>query len=373
MKVAALLLAAGRSQRYGSDKLAEAVGGIPVWEMAYRAFASHPEVDAVGLVVSEDRLQEVRERAPGALFHVLGGASRQESALAGLRALPEEYEIVLVHDAARPFVSAALISRVIAGVREAGAAFPALPVTDTIKRVGEGGVETLNRASLVAVQTPQGATRSFFLRAHEACEDEATDDMALVERLGVKPKAVPGEPANVKLTSPGDLDRALGRSGETRTGLGYDVHAFSKDPDRPLWLGGVLFDEKPGLEGHSDADALIHAIVDALLGAANLGDIGQRYPDTDPRLKNAASETFLADVGRLVKAHGWSIMGIDATVIAERPRLSPRRAEICGRVAEILEMDPQRVSLKATTNERLGAIGRGEGVAAFAVATLSRS
>jgi 2-C-methyl-D-erythritol 4-phosphate cytidylyltransferase/2-C-methyl-D-erythritol 2,4-cyclodiphosphate synthase len=194
--------------------------------------------------------------------------------------------------------------------------------------------------------------------------------MALLEALGVHTTFVDGEDTNFKLTTPADLNKI---PMEYRTGLGYDIHSFSTDPDRPLWLGGVEFpNDKPGLEGHSDADALLHAVVDSLLGAASLGDIGVHYPPTDPQWKNVSSLIFLQETGMILKEKGWSIVNIDSTVLAERPKVMARRQEICEAIARALDISPDRVSVKATTNEKLGAIGREEGIAAFATATLRR-
>lgn len=367
--IVALVLAAGSSTRFGRNKLLERTGGEEVWVKSCRAFLNHPEVDAVGLVASPDLLPSAKASGLPLLFAVAGGASRQESSRKGLEALPSDAEIVLIHDAARPYVSADVISRVIEGVRVRGAAFPALPVTNTIKLVSGNQVETLDRSSLVSVQTPQGASRDLFLQGHAAAQGEATDDMALLERIGVDPLPVDGDPRNLKLTYKEDLMTSFP---EIRTGLGYDIHAFSPKPERPMWLGGVEFDSRPGLDGHSDADALIHAVVDALLGAAALGDIGQLFPNTDPSWKDAPSRIFLEEAGRRIAAEGWEVANIDCTVVAERPKVMKQAQAIRSALAEPLGIDPGRISVKATTNEGLGALGRSEGIAAMAVATLLR-
>jgi 2-C-methyl-D-erythritol 4-phosphate cytidylyltransferase/2-C-methyl-D-erythritol 2,4-cyclodiphosphate synthase len=310
--------------------------------------------------------------APDAIFCVAGGESRQQSSQIGARAVPLEYDTVLVHDAARPFVTPTLIGRVIKGVEQVGAAFPAVPQTDTVK-IGSGDKwVTPDRTSVVAVQTPQGSRREPLLRAFSECHGEFTDEASMLESLGIPVLAVEGDPANIKVTHPADVSRIL-TNVETRTGMGYDVHAFSDDPDRPLWLGGVEFDDRPGLEGHSDADVLLHAVVDALLGAACLGDIGLRYPNTDLRWKNASSSLFLRETAALLSENGWTIGHIDATVLAERPKVMVRREEICSTIADLAGIGTGQVSVKATTNEGLGAIGRGEGIAAMAVATVTRT
>lgn len=366
--IVGLLAAAGRSERFGSDKLRREVGGDPVWLKSFRALESHPEVDGVVVVCAAGQEEEMRRLAPSTLAVVPGGASRQESVKCGLDALPANAEIVLIHDAARPWVSGEVISRVIAGVREHGAAYPGVPVTDTIRQT-DGA--TLDRSQLLAVQTPQGFRVDLIRQAHAEAPEGATDDIMLLESVGVKALAVEGDPANVKITHPTDLP--MNEPRQYRTGLGYDVHRFSEDPNRPLWLGGIEFaDDKPGLEGHSDADALLHAVVDSLLGAAGMGDIGEHYPNTDPRWKDVPSSLFLRETANRLEAEGWTIEHIDVAVLAERPKILPRRTEMIAHIAGEIGVTINRVSVKATTNEGLGAIGRSEGIAAFATATLSR-
>ena len=366
MRTLAVLLAAGRSERFGRDKLWVDLGGSPLWVRSYRALRDCDSIEAVGIVCPEARLEEFQSLAPDAAFVVSGGETRTQSSRLGFDARPAWVEAVLFHDAARPFVTAALINSVATAVSEHGAAFPALGVTDTVKLSTGTGFETLDRARLVNAQTPQGATVQLLARAFSQ-GGNATDDMALLEAAGIPTHAVPGDPDNLKVTNPNDMGTT-----ETRTGMGYDVHAFSTDPSRPLWLGGVEF-EGPGLEGHSDADPVLHAVVDALLGAASLGDIGEHYPNTDPRWKDVRSSVFLKESVQLLAREGWDVVNIDISVIAERPRLAGKRAELRTVIAGLAGISQDRVSLKATTNEGLGAIGRGEGVAAFAVATLKRT
>lgn len=367
MRTVAVLLAAGRSERFGEDKLWIELDGAPLWTKGYRALRDHEMIEAVGIVCGEDRLQDFRSIAPEAAFVVAGGATRTQSAHNGFQACPDWAEAVLFHDAARPFVKAETVSGVVLGVRTSGACFPATVVTDTIKQHDGGAYRTLERTSLVAAQTPQGARRDLFAKAF-AAGVEATDDMALLESVGISVVPFTGDPANFKVTTRADLERLMT---ETRTGHGYDVHRFSTDPARPLWLGGVQF-AGPGLEGHSDADAVIHAVVDAILGAAGLGDIGEHFPNTDARWKDEPSSTFLKESAKRLAREGWNVVNIDISVIAERPRLSERRGEIREVVARLAGVSRDRVSVKATTNEGLGSIGRGEGVAAFAVATIKR-
>jgi 2-C-methyl-D-erythritol 4-phosphate cytidylyltransferase / 2-C-methyl-D-erythritol 2,4-cyclodiphosphate synthase len=371
---AAILLAAGSSTRFGGSKLESDLGGLPVWAKSALAFFEHPLVDEVGLVATPEILAAAAFWRSDWLFLVEGGASRQSSAWNGISLTDDHHDILLIHDAARPWVSGDVIARVIEGVRRSRAAFPCLPVTDTIKLIEENEVKTLNRSLLAAVQTPQGAERGLMIEAHLQATGEATDDMALIEQLGVRPEPVPGDPANLKITYRGDELRSSQGAPpmETRTGIGYDIHRFSSDPDRPLWLGGVEFDSRPGLEGHSDADALIHAAVDAVLGAASLGDIGQLFPNTDPRYKDMRSSAFLAEAASRVRKEGWRIVHLDCSLAAERPKVMKRATEIRAVLSEALGVSPSRVSIKATTNEGLGSIGRGEGIAALAVATLCR-
>lgn len=373
MKVFGSVLAAGRSERFGGDKTEAMLGGRPVWRWAVDTFLAHPQVDGVILASTEAKAPTMRAVLGDRVTVVIGGASRQDSSLAALDACPDA-DILLIHDAARPFVSLDLITRTIDGIQRSGAAAVALPVTDTIKRVTSEGVRTLDRSALVAMQTPQGARTELLRRAHATAAQSFTDEMAMLEAQGVTPEIVAGEYSNFKITTPEDLERARRMVGpsETRTGMGYDVHSFSIDPGRKLFLGGVVFPDHPGLEGHSDADVLLHAVTDALLGAAALGDIGQHFPNTDPRWEGQASMLFLRHAAQLLGDAGWRVVNLDATVIAETPRVMPRAPEIRTAIAGALDIDVARVSVKATTNERLGFIGRGEGIAALAMASISR-
>jgi 2-C-methyl-D-erythritol 4-phosphate cytidylyltransferase / 2-C-methyl-D-erythritol 2,4-cyclodiphosphate synthase len=254
----------------------------------------------------------------------------------------------------------------------AGAAAPGLPVTDTVKEVLPDRIRTLDRSKLFTVQTPQGANRELLMNAHKDAKEVYTDEMGLVEAFGVRPEVVQGDPGNVKVTTPDDLERVRAQLGSpsVRSGIGYDVHRFSDDPARPLILGGVRF-EGPGLAGHSDADVLIHAVVDALLGAAGLGDIGRHFPDTEARWKNQPSTTFLEFATNALADAGRRISNVDVTLIAELPKIAPHTEAIRAHLAKAMGVDPSRVNIKATTNETMGAIGRREGIAAFAVATIA--
>lgn len=362
-KVFAILAASGSSNRFGADKLEIDCGGIPVWLRSYQALSQSGSVDAVGIVTRPDKVAPYLAAAPGAAFVVSGGETRAQSVRRALEAVPSGFEFVLVHDAARPFLDSSLVERLVDAVKAHGAAYPSIAVTDTVRR----GRELVDRSELRAAQTPQGA-RLDWLRAAMQDPTERTDEMSYIQAAGYEFQSVEGDPANKKITHLGDIP--LGD--ETRTGFGYDIHRFSSDPSRPMWLGGVEFDDRPGLEGHSDADALLHAVVDALLGAAGLGDIGVHYPPSDPQWKDCPSLRFLRETGHLLSQAGWRITNIDATVVAERPRVMPRAMEIRQAIADALDIEVGRVSVKATTNEGLGAIGKSEGIAGYATATIRR-
>ncbi len=359
--ISAVLAAAGMGRRFGSDKLRARVGGQEVWMASLRALQSHPQIDEIIVVAAPGRLEEMAALAPGACV-VEGGAERRDSVARGIEAVSPDAEIILVHDAARPFVSREVIDRVLEVISEHGAAFAAVPVTDTIKR----GSESLPRAELWAAQTPQGARADWMRRACLNPPVTATDEAEALTAAGFECPPALGDPANIKITRPEDLPM------ETRTGLGYDIHRFSEEPDRPLWLGGIEFDDRPGLEGHSDADALLHAVADAILGAASLGDIGEHFQNTDPRWKNCPSRQFVQASAEMAERQGWKIRHIDVSVMAERPKISPRKEEMRKVIAEMAGISAEEVSIKATTNEGLGSIGRGEGIAALAIATLTR-
>jgi len=362
--VAVVLVAAGSSTRFGADKTQLQLGGKPLWRWSYDLFRSNLTVREI-VLVGGDHLETTSTR-------VSGGKTRQESSRRGVEAVSEAAAYILVHDAARPFVSSEVVEAVIAGCRSAGAAAPVVPVIDTLRSM-EAGAQPLDRSRLVAMQTPQGGRAELMRQAHAEASGDYTDEIALIEAIGATWQPVAGSHQNFKVTVPEDLVRARAMlRHETRTGFGYDVHAFSTEPGRPLWLGGVIFPDHPGLDGHSDADALLHAITDALLGAAVMGDIGQHFPPGEAEWKNAPSLLFLERAGRLLAEAGWEIVHMDSTVIAESPRVMPRATEIRAQIAGALNISADRVSVKATTNEGLGSIGRGEGIAAYATATIER-
>jgi 2-C-methyl-D-erythritol 4-phosphate cytidylyltransferase / 2-C-methyl-D-erythritol 2,4-cyclodiphosphate synthase len=354
MHVGVVLLAAGKSARFGRDKIRARLGGKPVWKWSYDTFRAYPLVSEIALVCSN--VDEFRIAAPDCDHVVLGGSSRQESCRIGLGEL-RQTDLVLIHDAARPFVSSELIQRVVDAATAHRAAAPRVPVTDTLR--SQNG-EIVDRDSLFAMQTPQGAMLADLLDSHREATSEYTDDMALIQRLGIVPFWVEGDSRNFKLTTEDDLAN------------GYDIHRFSNDPNRPLILGGVRF-EGTGLEGHSDADALLHAVFDALAGAIGLGDIGVHFPPSEDRWRNCPSTKFLEWMREAAADRGWRIVNIDATVIAERPKVVPMAENIRQVIAEHLGCGMDQVSVKATTNEGLGSLGRSEGVAAYAVATVTEA
>jgi len=375
-RVGAILAAGGSGARAGVAKQWLELGGETVLRRAARALAESDLVDELVLVVpaGDEARAEAELQALGRPGRaVRGGAARADSVRAGLEALGA-CELVLVHDAARPFATAGLVREVALAAARTGAALAAVLATDTVKR-GEGGrvVETLDRRSLWLAQTPQGFRTTLLRRAFEAAGDAAalaTDECWLVERLGEAVALVPGEPGNFKITSALDVERARSLAGPpVAMGVGYDVHPFAAG--RRLVLGGVEF-EGDGLLGHSDADICAHAIGDAILGAAGLGDLGRHFPDTDPRWKGVSSLALLRDIAEKAAARGWSVGNCDVTLAARRPKIAPRAEEMRARLAEALGVPPGRVNVKATTGEGLGFVGRGEGIAAHAVALLVR-
>jgi 2-C-methyl-D-erythritol 4-phosphate cytidylyltransferase/2-C-methyl-D-erythritol 2,4-cyclodiphosphate synthase len=331
------------------------------------------------VIGAEDREFYVRatDGLPRLLPPVIGGATRQQSVRKGLEAIDSQRpQLVLVHDAARPFVSRELIVRVMAACDEGHGAIPALPVAETVKRVADGLVrDTVARESLATAQTPQGFPFARLLAAHRKAAAEGrldlTDDAAVVALAGLPVRVVAGERGNLKLTTPEDFlaaERSFSAEREVRTAHGFDVHAFGAGD--AVHLCGVIIPHDRGLVGHSDADVGLHALTDALLGTIGDGDIGTHFPPSDPRWKGAESRLFLAEGARRVRARGGLILHLDVTLVCERPRIAPHREAMRAAVAEIAELDLGRVSVKATTSEGLGFTGRREGIVAFAVATV---
>lgn len=392
--VCALIPAAGRGARFGSpeNKVFADLLGRPLLAWTLEAFANCPTVDRVFLIAGADdtdRLRGIGEAFGGGKVRAVvpGGADRQASVEAGLRQAAGA-EFVVIHDAARPCVTPELIEGVSLTGRIFGAATVAVPVGDTLVRSGNAddgfARDTVSRDNVWAVQTPQVFQRELLVRAHRRAEEtnapRGTDDAGLVQSLLGEPVHLfPGSPENLKVTRPEDLalaEAVLARRQPAavpllRVGHGYDVHPFA--PGRPLVLGGVLFpNEARGLLGHSDADVLLHAVCDALLGAAGLGDIGKLFPPSEAAHKDRASVEFLREVFARLDAAGWRVANVDVTVLAEAPKIGPRADAMKQVIASALHVAPEQVGIKATTNEGMGFVGRGEGIAAHATALIFR-
>jgi 2-C-methyl-D-erythritol 4-phosphate cytidylyltransferase / 2-C-methyl-D-erythritol 2,4-cyclodiphosphate synthase len=377
--VAVLIVAAGRGERAGGaiPKQYAPLLGKPILRWTLEAFARHPRVGAIQVAIGAEQDKPYGETVAGLelLAPIQGGATRQESVRRGLEALAAVApEFVLIQDAARPLTSPAVIDAVIAALESGSdAAIPLLAVADTLKRKDDGAWTTVPRDGLHRAQTPQGFRFAKILRAHRHyANEDVTDDMALAELAGMSIAAVPGEDINMKVTEPKDFALAeqhlRSRLGESRTGMGYDVHRFNEGDH--VWLCGIKVPHDRGLEGHSDADAGLHALTDAILGAIGEGDIGQHFPPSDERWRGAPSWKFLDHAASLVRDKGGAIVHCDVTIICERPKIGPHRDAMRARIADILKLDPSRVSVKATTTEGLGFEGRREGLAAQAVATV---
>ncbi len=381
--VAVVIVAAGRGSRAGGDlpKQFRPIGGKPMIRQSLVMLLEHPEVDVVQPVIHPEDVEMFRSSAVALelLPPVFGGATRQASVRAGLEALASRKpDFVLIHDAARPFASATLVSRAIAAARRSGAAIPALPMTDTVKTVDAAGLvnQTLDRNTLRLVQTPQSFAFSALLDAHRraaaAGREDFTDDAALAEWAGLTVSVFAGEPGNIKITEQGDFARAeavqFAALGDVRTGTGVDVHAFG--PGDHVTLGGIKIPHAQALTGHSDADAVLHALTDAILGALADGDIGMHFPPTDPQWRGASSDRFLAFALARLTARGGRIAHIDINIVCEAPRIGPHRDAMRGNIARLAGTDAGRVAVKATTSEKLGFTGRGEGIVAYATATV---
>ena len=374
----ALVVAAGRGQRFGAGlpKQYHRLAGRAVLHHSVSAFAHHPRVDGVRVVIHADDRALYDEALDGLalLDPVPGGATRQDSCRLGLESLEALAPgSVLIHDGARPAIDAGLIDRVIGALDGAPGAIPALPVSDSLKRVaGAAIVEAVDREGLWRAQTPQGFRFPGILAAHRAAAGrELTDDAAVAALAGLAVAVVEGSEGNVKITAEDDLvraARALDGRLESRTGTGFDVHPFG-DGDHVM-LCGVRVPHDHGLIGHSDADAGLHALVDAVLGALGAGDIGAHFPADDPRWRGADSAVFATRACEMTAAAGGVIANLDVTLVCERPKISPHREAMVARIAGLFAIAPARVNVKATTTERLGFTGRGEGIAAMAVATL---
>lgn len=386
MVTAAVIVAAGRGTRAGGDvpKQYVALSGKPVLAHTLSAFADHQRIDCVQVVIHHDDEKAFSDASTGidVLAAVPGGATRQASVMAGLDALKAiNPDRVLIHDAARPFVDAATIDRVIDALDHHDGAIPALQIADTIKRANNGQIsETIPRDGLWTAQTPQGFRFGAIADAHakalDAGRSDLTDDAAVAEWSGLGVAVVEGNVANRKLTTSADIEEAQHRmmtdlatiQADIRVGHGYDVHAF--EPGDRVTLCGVEVPHEAKLKGHSDADVGLHALTDAIFGALGDGDIGQHFPPSDPQWKGAASDIFLKAAGAEVSKRAGAISNVDVTLVCEAPKIGPHAPAMRACIADILDIAMDRVSVKATTSECLGFTGRREGIAAYATATL---
>jgi 2-C-methyl-D-erythritol 4-phosphate cytidylyltransferase/2-C-methyl-D-erythritol 2,4-cyclodiphosphate synthase len=379
MPVGVVIVAAGRGERFGGGmpKQLRPLGGQSLLQRSVAVFERRTDVEALVVVLPAELVADgpalVWSSSRPCRF-VAGGLRRQDSVRLGVEALPPEIDVVLIHDAARPFADDALVERVIRGVRDVGAAVPALAARDTVKRRRPGTsmvAETIPRTEIWLAQTPQGFRRAIIEEAVALGMDDesATDEAMLAEQLGHPVALVEGSERNVKITTAGDMAAAQAAlESAPRVGTGYDLHRLVER--RPLVLGGVIVPFDKGPLGHSDGDVLCHALVDAILGGAGAGDIGRHFPDTDPRWKGVAGLELLGRARAIAGEAGWRPTSVDLTVVLERPKLAPYVDEIRDRLAGALELTRNQIGLKAKTNEGVDAVGRGEAIAAHAVAVL---
>jgi 2-C-methyl-D-erythritol 4-phosphate cytidylyltransferase/2-C-methyl-D-erythritol 2,4-cyclodiphosphate synthase len=370
----ALIVAAGKGERLGGvvPKQFRLLGGKPVLRWAVEALIRHPAVKSTRVVIGEGQ-QELATAALEGLdvgSPIEGGAERSDSVRAGLAAV--DSDAVLIHDAARPFCPSAVIDRLLAQLEFFEGAAPVLTVGDTLARFDGALGEPVDRSAMVRVQTPQAFRTDALRRAYDSWSGSApSDETTVLRAAGMKVAAVEGDPALEKLTLPADFRRAeqwIAGALVPRTGMGFDVHAFAGEG--PVMLGGVEVPHSRGLAGHSDADVVLHAITDALLGAGGLGDIGEYFPPSDPTWKGKSSDRFLAHAAQRLRAKGAIIDHVDCTIVAEEPKIGPHRSAMRSRVADILGLSMDQVSIKATTSEGLGFTGRREGIAAQALASI---
>lgn len=369
---AAIIVAAGRGLRAGGEipKQFQTLNGVSVLERTIAAFANHAEIDQLILVVNPDDRDLLSQLDLGGAILINGGDTRDASVLAGLDVATTDN--VLIHDGARPLISASLISDVIAALAKHAGAAPALAVTDALWRGADGQVTASHpREGLFRAQTPQGFRLPDIIAAHAAHNGGSVDDVEVALAHGLDVAIITGHSNNIKITNPGDFARAeqlLEQDMDIRLGNGFDVHRFCDGGH--VVLCGVSVPHSHGLDGHSDADVGMHAVTDAIYGALAMGDIGQHFPPSDPQWKGAASHIFLEHAVKMAADHGFSISNIDCTLICEMPKIGPHAVTMRREMARIMSMDMGRVSVKATTSERLGFTGRGEGIAAIATATL---
>ena len=380
MKTAVIIAAAGMGRRLGGPipKQFMDIGGQPVIAKTLKVFEAMDEIDHIFIVTNEDYMEHceniTKEYGITKLSAIVcGGAERQDSVYNALKAVSgfdggrgdRGIEYVLIHDGARPFVTPDVVLNVLEGIVQSGAAVACVPMKDSLRRASAAGSCAVDRSEYFAVQTPQGFRTSALLHAYEKAYEEGyygTDDASLAERAGLDVAIVKGDYANIKITTREDLPM------EYRVGTGFDVHKFEEG--RKLILGGVDIPYEKGLAGHSDADVLVHALLDALLGAAAMGDIGRHFPDTDQKYKGISSLKLLEHVGSLLSDEGYSIGNVDVTVIAQAPKIAPHIEAMRDNIAETLKLEKSRINIKGTTTEKLGFTGRKEGIAAEAVCAL---
>ncbi|WP_343518376.1 bifunctional 2-C-methyl-D-erythritol 4-phosphate cytidylyltransferase/2-C-methyl-D-erythritol 2,4-cyclodiphosphate synthase [Sphingomonas sp.] len=376
MTIAALIVAAGKGVRAGGSvpKQFAMLCGKPMLTHSVAALSSHPAITEVTVVIGEGQEVYTRENLGESVNFVTGGTERRDSVRAGLESLAAKgVTRVLIHDAARPFLPAAVIDALLEALDHAPGAVPVLPVADTLAHGDATLGNNVPRTGLNRIQTPQAFHFDAILAAHRVWpeHEEATDDAQMLRRAGHDVMLVPGDPMLEKITHPQDFAAAEARHAPplvSRSATGFDVHRF--EAGQELWLGGILISHDRGLSGHSDADVALHAITDALLGTIGAGDIGMHFPPSDPQWRGAASARFLEHAAALVREQGGTIDFVDLTLICEAPKIGPHREAIRASIAAILSLPVSRVSLKATTTERLGFTGRGEGMAAQAIATV---
>ena len=391
MYVAAIIAAGGRGARLGADRPKQflEIGGRTILEMSIAALDASPRIHEIVVALPAEHVDAVansfKSSVTTPIHFASGGARRQDSVANALARTAPHADVIVIHDAARPFVTGELISRAIDGAQTYGAAIAALAVRDTVKQAGAAKPDgsrliraTILRESVFLAQTPQAFRRDILARAlHESQDVDATDEAMLVERLGLPVLLVEGDPGNVKITTPGDLTAAQARlEGDglnrrppmVRVGHGYDLHRLVAG--RPLLLGGVTIPFELGLDGHSDADIVCHAVTDAVLGAAGIGDIGRLFPDTDPKWKGADSIAMLTGAVGKVHAAGYRVSNVDVTVIAQKPKLLPYLDAMRVNLAAALGIEPSAVSVKGKTNESVDSMGRGESMACHAVALI---
>lgn len=372
LRIAALIVAAGQGSRAGGElpKQFRDVRGQPMLRHSYAAFSSHPAITSVHVAVAEGQQSLAAEALAGLSPPklVIGGTTRRESVRNGLDAIGDA-DLVLIHDAARPFLAAETIDSLIAALADAKGAVPALPVVDSLARGTGTLADTVDRDKLWRIQTPQAFHFDAIRAAHRdwAGAEEPTDDARMAMAAGYDVTIVRGDEALTKYTFAADFEDRMSIP-DIRTGTGFDVHRLVAG--EKLWLCGINIPHSHGLAGHSDADVAIHALVDAILGALALGDIGDHFPPSDQQWKGASSDSFLAHAMKLARDAGFMLANADVTIICEAPKIGPHKADMRKRLAEIMTVDETRISVKATTTEMLGFTGRGEGIAAQAVTTL---